>query len=72
MQHSEGRCIAFISDSGHAGIYAVYHLHWCDACAVCGALAFWRCSGCKGFFCGSHYEAHLQDNAAYLKGENNV
>lgn len=67
-----GHSIAFISDSGHVGTYEVYHMHWFSSCAVCGSAALWRCTGCNGFFCGTHYETHLQDNAPYLKGDSNV
>lgn len=67
-----GHCIVFISDLGHSGTYEVYHIHWFDDCAVCGSAALWQCSGCKGSFCDTHYEAHLQDNAPYLKGDTNV
>ncbi len=69
-----GHCVVFISDLGHSGTYEVYHMHWYDTCAVCGSVALWHCSGCNGFFCGTHYMPHVQDNARYLnsEGESNV
>lgn len=38
-------------------------------CAVCGLAAPQsnRCPGCRAFFCDSHYQPHLDDNAQFLK-----